>query len=88
MKQAKFLLTSIIILAAITYTLAFKARRQFNAFYGYGTMQLSGQQTSGCVVLQQLAKTTSAAGQVTPYLTTTFITTSPSACITKVIPDL
>lgn len=73
MKKAKFALTAVAVLAVIGGALAFKANRQANHFYSFGTTIVDGAQTSGCVVDKTL--------QLAPTVNNGFITTLYSSAV-------
>lgn len=54
MKQAKFALTAVAVLAVIGGALAFKANRSQNHFYSLTTTNLNGQVVKGCVGQEDL----------------------------------
>ncbi|MEZ2440785.1 hypothetical protein AB6805_03650 [Chitinophaga sp. RCC_12] len=70
MKQAKFALTAVALLAVIGGALAFKANRQLKTFYSLGTTVIQGEEVAGCVIPVQLLRTPAAAGAITPYSST------------------
>ena len=53
MKQSKFALTAVSLLALIGSALAFKANRQLNNFYAYTTTLVAGRTTGACIPLVQ-----------------------------------
>lgn len=86
MKQAKFALTSVAILAVIGGALAFKANRQSAHFYSYGTTTLEGgQTTNGCVVDKVLQLTPVAAGGFITTLYSSAVSISATTCSARVI---
>ena len=65
MKQAKFALTAVALLAVIGGALAFKANRQLNSFYAYTTTISAGKTTGACIPLVQTSYLPNTAGTVT-----------------------
>jgi hypothetical protein len=79
MKQAKFALTSVVLLGIVGGALAFKANRTFKTFYKYTTSFLDGKITGICDQNQavSLQLTTVAAGGVV-----TTVSSSPAINVT------
>ncbi|MFX1707388.1 hypothetical protein PV783_25690 [Chitinophaga sp. CC14] len=84
MKQAKFALTAVAILAVVGGSLAFKANRVPKTFYSLGTTVVGGVQTSACNVPVDLLRTPNANGAITPYSSTIFLTPT-TTCTARVI---
>lgn len=89
MKQAKFALTAVAVLAVIGGALAFKANRNLNTFYKYGTTTIAGAQVTGCVVSTRLQYSAAPLDGVTtiPYSVTTFSTLA-DVCTARVNPNI
>jgi hypothetical protein len=86
MKQAKFALTAVALLAVIGGALAFKANRVQKSFYGYTTTLTGGAVTGACLVEQKLFATpTLVGGNFTTISDQTAIRVT--TCTTKIVPN-
>lgn len=87
MKQAKFALTAVAVLAIVGGALAFKANkasRLNHTFYTLGATTVGGVPTSACIVSTLLPKEANLNGPEIPY-STTFNATPTVACSGKAI---
>jgi hypothetical protein len=89
MKQAKFALTAVAVLAVVGGALAFKANRTAKNFFKYTTSVVNGQVTGICDANQStlISYQTVAAGGVITTLSTA-PATSVLTCTARVIPSL
>ncbi|SEW53923.1 hypothetical protein [Chitinophaga arvensicola] len=89
MKQAKFSLITLALLAIVGAALAFKASRNFMTFYKYTTSVINGKVTGVCdqnMTIQDRLKTTSVGGVITTFSSSPAI--NVTTCTARVIADL
>lgn len=82
MKQAKFALTAVALLAVIGGALAFKANRQPNTFFKYTTTLIGGQVTGVCKEAVKLDYVTNPAGAIITTYSSALNTLSGTATCT------
>ena len=81
MKQAKFALTAVSLLALIGGAIAFKASRQLNDFYAYTTTLQGGKRTGACIPVVQTSYLPNTLGTVTLTLSSAqFIGVNTCTC--------
>lgn len=86
MKQAKFALTAVALLAVIGGALAFKANRTPRQFFSYGTTLVDGVKKTGCVIPVQTLYTTNAAGTTISYYPISTTVAPNNTCTTLAVP--
>jgi hypothetical protein len=89
MKQAKFALVTVALLAVVGGSLAFKASRNFMTFYKYTTSVINGKVTGICdqnMTIQDRLKTTNMGGVITTFSSSPAI--NVVTCTARVTADL